>query len=380
VLTRRKGGLCVELSYPADVSRHRHVRDPRVVARCVVAFERLDRRVVAESEDLSRRGLFVRTDELLPVGAIIDLELTLPNNARFEVSARVAHLLAPSSARALGRHVGMGLELVDRGDGGLAALTDHLDELIHALAPPPVVMPGQFAALVVEPSAPLRTRISSALDAAGFVVRAWASGAEALRTAVAHLPDVVVAATTMPGVEGLGFLRALAQTPALASAPVVVTADDSSDLLRLEAFRLGASDYITKPFLDEELVIRVRRVALGAARSSERESTLRGTLREISLATLLSLLEFERKSGLALVHAPGHLARLFVAGGRIVRVEADGLDDDPVAAMMAMLDWKHGRFEFIACEVAGSDEIGMPTQQLLLEHARLRDEAARPLD
>lgn len=360
------------------VTRSRQVRDHRVVARCGVEFERLDRRVVAESEDLSRRGLFVRTDELLPVGAIIECDLTLPDGAAFRVAARVAHLLPPSSARALGRHVGMGLEFVESGDGSAAELIAYLDELIHDLTPAPISMPGQFGALVIEPSAPLRQRIAAALEEAGFVVEVWASGAEALRTISAHVPDVVVCAVRMPGLDGLAFLRAMATTPGLAGVPVVLTADDTSDMVRLEAFRLGACDYITKPFHEEELVIRVRRVALGHTRSGERETTLRGSLREISLATLLSLLEFERKSGIAVVQAPGHLARLFVASGRVVKVEAEGLGD-AVSAMMTLLDWHLGRFEFIACEVAGADELGMPTSQILLEHARLRDEERRPV-
>ena len=45
----------------------RHVREPRLVTRCRVEFERMDQRIVAESEDLSRNGVFVRTEELLPV-------------------------------------------------------------------------------------------------------------------------------------------------------------------------------------------------------------------------------------------------------------------------------------------------------------------------
>lgn len=366
------------LGYPAPVARSRRVRDPRVVARCRVEFERLDRRVVAESEDLSRRGLFVRTEELLPVGAVLVADLTLPDGAVFRVSTRVAHLLPTSSARALGRHVGMGLEFIDSGDGSVEALAFYLEDLIHGLAPAPVHMPGQFGALVIEPSAPLRHRIASALEEAGFVVEVWASSADALRTVTAHIPDVVIAAVRMPDLDGLALLRTLAASPGLASVPVVLTSDDPSDLLRLEAFRLGVADYVTLPFHEEELVIRVRRVALGAAKGGERDTTLHGSLRDISLATLLALLEFERKSGIVLIHSPGHVARLFVAAGRVVKVEADTLGADPVAVMMTILDWHHGHFEFVTCEVTGTDELDMPTSQLLMEHARLQDESARP--
>lgn len=366
-----------DVAYSGRVSRSRQSRDPRVVARCRVEFERLDRRVIAESEHLSRRGMFVRTDELLPVGAVLETDLTLPDGAVFRVTARVAHLLPPSSARALGRHVGMGLEFIETGDGSVESLALYLADLIHALTPPPISAQGQFGALVVEPSAPLRHRIASALEQAGFVVEVWANGADALRTCAAHAPDVLVAAVRMPGLDGLALLRTMATDPALAGVPVVLTADDPSDLLRLEAYRLGASDYITKPFHEEELVIRVRRVALRAVRSIDHESTLRGGLRDISLGTLLSLLEFERKSGIALVQVPGQLARLFVSNGRVVKVEADGITAEPRATMMTLLDWDHGSFEFITCEVAGKDELDMPTSQMLLEHARRRDESSR---
>ena len=44
---------------------------------------------------------------------------------------------------------------------------------------------------------------------------------------------------------------------------------------------------------------------------------------------------------------------------------------------MAVLDWHAGHFEFSSCEVVGADELGLPTTQLLLEHARVRDEALR---
>ena len=73
---------------------------------------------------------------------------------------------------------------------------------------------------------------------------------------------------------------------------------DEGDLARLEAFRAGVRDYIPRPFLDEELVIRVHRVA--APPTPTANPGLRGNLVDIGLGTLLSLFEFERKSGILL--------------------------------------------------------------------------------
>ncbi len=329
--------------------------------------------MTAESEDLSRRGIFVRSDELLPVGAVTEVDITLPDGVGFKVFARVAHLLSPSSAKALGRHVGMGFEFLETEGGGLEALSAYLDDLIEELTPPPTTLSATMLVYVAEPSRPLRERIAIALEGAGFTVEAFVDGAEAYRAAAAHQPEVLIAATAMPVMDGLTLVRTLSVHPRLSSLPVVMTSDDPSDLTRLEAFRLGVRDYITKPFHEEELVIRVHRVAVNVPRGSAESAMLRGNLAEISVATLLSLLEFERKSGILVVLTSREAARLFVASGRVVKVEAGG-DGSALRRLMRVLDWTMGEFEFSGCEVVGADELGQATTQILLEHARLSDE------
>ncbi|MBK9031502.1 MAG: DUF4388 domain-containing protein [Myxococcales bacterium] len=359
------------------MQRSRPTRGPRVVARCRVEFERLDRRVVAESEDLSRRGVFVRTDELLPAGAVTELDLTLPDGVTFRVFARVAHLLAPSAARALGRHVGMGFEFLEV-EGGADVLARYLDDLIEELTPPPTPVADVLHLVLAEPSAPLRARMATALTAAGFIIEEFGDGAAAYAACAERCPDGVLTAAAMAGLDGPSLIRSLALHPRLAHVPVVMVSDDASDLTRLEAFRLGVRDYITRPFLDEELVIRVRRATALAPRGLAESAMVRGDLSEISVATLLALFEFERKSGVLVVVDAARAARLFVAAGRVVKVEANPADDAPRLRLMAVLDWTRGHFEFTGCEVVGADEIGLPTTQLLLEHARVRDESARP--
>ena len=352
-------------------------REQRIISRCEVEFDRLGSRVHAVSEDLSVRGVFVRTDELLAVGASVELAIRLPDGGEaLQVAARVVHLLTPAAARVLGRRPGMGFEFVELDGEGRSRLIAHLDHLNEEVVPRRLDPLSHSFAVVADASQPLLDRISNALTGIGFETLLFRSGAEALAACHELIPDVVVAALDMPAMDGLTLLGRLKAKAQLADVPVVLMSDDASDFTRLLAYRLGVTDVIPKPFTDEELCIRVRRAAIEARRPPA-EPVLRGSLAEISVATLLSLFEFERKSGILQLKRDDQSAKLFIAAGRVVKVEGGGGALDPRTRVMNLLDWRIGRFEFHACEVIAGDELGLMTQQLLLEHARLRDEEAR---
>ena len=348
-------------------------REQRVVVRCRVEFHRLDEPIVAESEDLSKTGVFVRTNALLPVGSVVELALSLPSET-FRVIARVAHIMAPSAARALGRRTGMGFEFLEQNNEGRLALTEYLDDLIEEFTPPPQELPHAFSVVVADPHPPFLDRVSRVLKDTGFEVLTAATGAEAYTLCSERQPEALLASVTLPVVDGWKLVEMLSQKPRLASMSVMLMSEDGSDLERLRAFRMGASDFVHKPFTDEELLIRLHRLAM--AKPREQDATLRGNLSEISVATLLSLLEFERKSGILVFLRDAGAARLFVSEGQIVKVEGPHEGGTPLERMMSVLDWNNGSFEFSRCEVVGADELGLRTQSLLLEHARTRDEAS----
>jgi len=327
--------------------------------------------VEAETEDLSQRGMFIRTEALLPVGEETEIRLTLPDGTFLAFQARVAHMLTPHSARALGRHPGMGFELVGVDTPSKLKLRTHVDNVRIETTNPGLSTTTQ--AIVVEPSSPLRERMQRCLEGAGFKVLAVATMPEALDACTQWRPDVIVSAATLDnGMTGMDLGYAMAEHSTLADVPLVLTGDEG-DLARLEAFRAGVRDYIPRPFLDEELVIRVHRVVAPVAPAAN--PGLRGNLVDIGLGTLLSLFEFERKSGILLLLRDGEIARLFVSEGRLLKVEGNIGNGAPKQRLMALLDWQVGQFEFSPCAIGGRDEVNTPVTQLLLEHARTHDEA-----
>lgn len=324
----------------------------------------------AETEDLSARGMFIRTEALLPVGEETEIRLTLPDKTFLTMRARVAHMLTPAAAKALGRHPGMGFELIGVDTPSKLKLRTHVDHVRVETTNPGLTT--TTSAIIVEPSTKLRARMVRCLEGAGFEVLAVASMPDALEACTQWRPDVIVSAATLDnGMTGADLAYAIAEHSTISDVPLVLTGDET-DLARLEAFRAGVRDYIPRPFLDEELVLRVHRVVAPAAPAAN--PGLRGNLDDIGLGTLLSLFEFERKSGILLLIRDGQIARLFVSEGRVLKVEGNALDGAPRQRLMALLDWQAGSFEFSPCSIGGRDELGVSVTQLLLEHARTRDE------
>jgi CheY-like chemotaxis protein len=279
-------------------------------------------------------------------------------------------MLTPSAARALGRHAGMGFELIGGETTSKLKLRAHVDSMRTEITSPGLTTTTQV--IVIEPSPPLRTRMARCLEAAGFKVKACESVPEALEACTAWRPDLVIAAAAMETMSGVELAYTMAEHQLLSDVPLVLTGDEG-DLSRLEAFRAGIRDYIPKPFLEEELVIRVHRVI--APTSPVANPGLRGNLIDIGLGTLLSLFEFERKSGILLLFREGEIARLYVSEGKILKAETSVGNGAPKQRLMHLLDWHVGQFEFSPCAIGGRDEIQLSVTQLLLEHARVRDES-----
>ena len=100
--------------------------------------------------------------------------------------------------------------------------------------------------------------ISALLSRQGYSVQTAESGEEALRLLERQLPDLLLLDMMMPGMDGFDLLGEVRENPAWSALPVVfLTAAHDRDLL-LRAFDAGAVDYVTKPFMPEELLARVQ--------------------------------------------------------------------------------------------------------------------------
>lgn len=142
----------------------------------------------------------------------------------------------------------------------------------------------------------------------------------------------------------------------------------------IEALAAAASEPIAQP------------VALaGSGRTTDGEPwqpgrervVLRGDLAELSLPSLLGLLEQDRKSGRLALVRDRETASIEISEGRIVGASGSQIHGDARAVLMALLDWTAGEFVLTATLPQPRGPIAIALTHLLLEHARIRDEAAR---
>jgi DNA-binding response OmpR family regulator len=114
--------------------------------------------------------------------------------------------------------------------------------------------------LIVDDDPFLRELLMHKLSAAGYVVSSARNGGEALEQCQYPLPDLVVLDAMMPVTDGFEVLRRLKSDPATAAVPVIMLTALRREEDVVGALKLGAADYLVKPFIPDELVARIGRL------------------------------------------------------------------------------------------------------------------------
>ncbi len=95
------------------------------------------------------------------------------------------------------------------------------------------------------------------LDQAGFQVRVAQGGASAIAKVSYEIPDLILLDVVMPDLDGFSTCARLKADPATAEIPIIFMSALDESLDKLRGLKLGAVDYITKPFNHDEVIARV---------------------------------------------------------------------------------------------------------------------------
>jgi DNA-binding response OmpR family regulator len=125
--------------------------------------------------------------------------------------------------------------------------------------------------LVIDDDELVSRTLQRALKMYDYNVMVANSGTEGLQLARRHKPDLFVLDVVMPGTDGYQVCRQVRGDPILKETPILFLTAKSKDEDKIEGFRAGGDDYLSKPFNMEELQLRIRAVLRRSTTTEEIE-------------------------------------------------------------------------------------------------------------
>jgi DNA-binding response OmpR family regulator len=121
-------------------------------------------------------------------------------------------------------------------------------------------MENKTTILVVDDEPAIRMGLAAAIGRRGYSVITAENGSEGIRKAKENLPDLIVSDVMMPAINGFEMHKQMSADPQLASIPFIFLTARTGVEDRISGIRDGADDYITKPFVTDELLARIEAV------------------------------------------------------------------------------------------------------------------------
>ena len=145
--------------------------------------------------------------------------------------------------------------------------------------------PSEGLILVVEDDPSIAEIVESFLRREGFRTERAKDGEMGLTLHRIAKPDLVILDVQMPGMDGFEVLKKIRES---SHTPVIMVTAMAEDLDKLLGLRLGADDYVVKPFSPLEVVARVKAVLRRAAQNGEAKGPLRLAGLEIDPAAVVA--------------------------------------------------------------------------------------------
>ncbi len=119
---------------------------------------------------------------------------------------------------------------------------------------------GRGSVLLVEDEEQLRRVMKDLLEREGYIIYEAGDGVQALEQVDRHNPEVILLDLNLPGMDGYGVLAHLRSRPSTAEVPVIVLTAKGDEDNEVRVLKLGADDFLTKPFRAKALSARLESV------------------------------------------------------------------------------------------------------------------------
>lgn len=111
--------------------------------------------------------------------------------------------------------------------------------------------------LIVDDDESVRSMIKRVLGPHHYIFEEASDGVEGLKKVSSFQPDLILLDIVMPKMDGLKMCRFLQDNSETQDIPVIILTSNNKTACILKCLQLGANDYISKPFQDNDLLARV---------------------------------------------------------------------------------------------------------------------------
>lgn len=236
-------------------------------------------------------------------------------------------------------------------------------------------MKGQI--LIVDDDPLIIKLLEKKLTKAGFKIDSANDGQQALKKIHQFKPDIIISDIMMPHLDGYQLHRSLRQKPETAAIPFIFMSAKVAPADQLAGLRMGADEYVCKPFDFDNLIERVHDVMSRTALANPKNSLadFSGKLNRMKLADILQLIETNVKTGeLVFKNQNGKTkGKAFFKNGTLIDAHTGKLSGEE--AFFELMGKNSGYFEFFSTPMDIPEKITEPTISILLNGTRLIDEA-----
>jgi CheY-like chemotaxis protein len=199
-------------------------------------------------------------------------------------------------------------------------------------------------------------------------------------------PDLIIADTKLPKLDGYGLVTRLREKAEWASIPVIFLATQRSVEDKIRGLELGVEDYLTKPIFVRELLARVNVVLARKTQetlSDQRPSTtpktrFAGSIQDMTVVDLLQTFEISCKSGTITFRSGSRVGYVWFKDGRLVDAEVGALRGEE--AVFRLLVWSEADFEVDFGPADREEVVEQTTALLVMEGMRRAEEWGRLIE
>ena len=219
------------------------------------------------------------------------------------------------------------------------------------------------------------------LDQQGFSVQFCKDGPEVLQVALTTPPQLIVMDVNLALLPLARLVKILRSNPKTLEIPFFVIGSQEDGKHVMKFLQRDKDAFVVRPFNQEQMTNRIGRIlkkTVHVGELADGKSEIEGNLNQISLVDLLQIFYLNRKDGILSLECAKEKATIYLLEGNVVNAQVGSVDGEK--AFFRLLAWEKGNFWFTPAGVNCENKINHPTDYLIMEGLRQKDEMVSQAD